>query len=92
MCIYIVKTRLYLLVVYEGIYCIRHNYMFRPLMLVIFRLYMDLSSSYTTDATYVGCFLRVGNVFVWDRDLVCVSGGWMVWNRLTHPTYVVSVP
>ena len=27
---------------------IRHNYMFRPLMLAIFKLYMDLSNSYTT--------------------------------------------
>ena len=53
--------------------------MFRLLMLAIFRLYMDLSSSYTTDTTYVGCFLGVGKGFVWDRDLVCVSGGCMVW-------------
>jgi len=44
----------------QGVYCIRHNYMFRPLMLDTFRLYMDLSSSYTTDTTYVGCFFRCG--------------------------------
>ena len=25
-------------------------------------------------------FLGVGKGFVWDRDLVCVSGGCMVWN------------
>ena len=41
--------------------------MFRLLMLAIFRLYMDLSSSYTTDTidtVYVGCFLGVGKGFV----------------------------
>ena len=46
-----------------AIYYIRHN-MFRPLMLVIFRLYMDLLSSY---ATYVGCF---GDIFTYYIDLV----------------------
>jgi hypothetical protein len=65
-----------------GIYYIRHNYTFRPLMLAIFRLYVDLPSSYTTDKTYVGCFLGVGKGFVWDRDLVCVSGG--VWNSIIN--------
>ena len=25
-------------------------------------------------------FLGVGKGFVWDRDLVCVSGGCVVWN------------
>jgi len=64
-----------------GICYIRHSYMFRPLMLTIFRLYMDLSSSYTTDKTYVGCFfLGVGKEFAWDRDLFYVSGG--VWNSI----------
>ena len=49
------------------IYYIRHYYMFRPLMLAIFRLYMNLSSSYTT---YVGCFYRVwGNVFFCGTDI-----------------------
>ena len=28
----------------------------------------------------MGCFLGVGKGSVWDRDLVCVSGGCMVWN------------
>jgi len=56
--------------------------MFRPLILAIFRLNIDLSSSCTTGTTYVGCFFfgGVGKRFVWDRDLVCVSGGCMVWN------------
>jgi len=56
---------------------------------------MDLSSSYTTGATYVGCFLGVGKVFVWDRDLVCVSGGSHInlfpTPKKKSPTYVVSV-
>jgi len=59
--------------------------MFRPLMLVIFRLYMDLSSSNTTDTadkTYVGCFIRCGNGFVRDRYFVCASGGCIVWNSI----------
>jgi len=43
---------------------------------------MDLSSSYSTDTTIAGCFLGVGKRFVWDRDLVCVSGGCMVWNSI----------
>ena len=61
-----------------AIYYIRHNHMFRPLMLAIFRLYMDLPSTYTT---CVGCFLGVGKgSFWWDRDLICVNGGCMVWN------------
>jgi len=45
-----------------AIYYVRHNYMFRPLMLAIFRLYVDLSSSYTT---YVGCFFTV-----WGKGLI----------------------
>ena len=56
--------------------------MFRPLMVAISRLYMDLSSTYTTDTTYVGCFLGVGKGSVWDRDLLCVSGGCMIWNSI----------
>jgi len=63
-----------------AVHYIRHNYMFRPLMLAIFRLYMDLSSNYTT---YVGCFLGCGERgILWDRDLVCVSGGCAVWNSI----------
>ena len=63
-----------------AIYYNRHNYVFRPLILAIFRLYMDLSSSSTT---YVGCFLGCGERgFLWDGDLVCVSGGYMVWNNI----------
>jgi len=56
--------------------------MFRPLMLAIFKLYLDLLSSYSTDTTYVGFFLGVGKGFVWDRDLVCVSGDCMVRNSI----------
>jgi len=40
-----------------AIYYIRHNYMFRPLMLAIFRLYVNFLSSYKT---YVGCILGSG--------------------------------
>jgi len=60
--------------------------MFRPLMLAIFRLYMDLSSSYVRDTT-CGVFLFYvwGKWFVWDRDLACVSGGCVVWNVLSTP-------
>jgi len=55
-----------------GIYFIRHNYMFRPLVLAIFKLYMDFSSSYTTDTTYVGCFFRCGEgVCVGLRSRLC---------------------
>jgi len=58
------------------VYYIRHNYMFRPLMLAIFTLYMDLSSGYTT---YVWCFLGCGEkvFFVGPRAYLCqwwVSG------------------
>jgi len=42
--------------------------MFRPIMLATFRLYKDLSSIYTTDTTYVACFLGVGKGFVSDRE------------------------
>jgi len=46
--------------------------MFRPLMLTIFRLYMDLSSSYTTETTYVGCFFRCGEgVCMGPRSRLC---------------------
>jgi len=51
-------------------------------MLVIFRLYMNLSSSYKQIQHKWGVFLGVGKGFVWDRDLVCVSGGCMVWNNI----------
>ena len=51
--------------------------MFRPLMLAIFRLYMDLSSSYTT---YVGCFFWGGvgkGVFCGtELSFVSVVGAW----------------
>jgi len=69
MCIYSQNTTIFI----SSILCIyynRHNYMFRPLMLAIFRLYMDLSSSYTT---YVGCFFGgVGKgFFVGPRPRLC---------------------
>jgi len=51
--------------------------MFWPLMLAIFRLYMDLSSSYICHICGV-FLLGVGKGFVWDRNLICVSC--MVWN------------
>ena len=77
MCIYRQNTTIFISSIL-AIYYIRHNHMFRPLILAIFRLYMDLTSSYTT---YVGCFFRVwGRGFLWDRNLVCISGGCMVWN------------
>ena len=37
-----------------SIYYIRHNYVFRPLMLAIFRLYMNTYQ--VVIQTYVGCF------------------------------------
>jgi len=37
------------------IYYIRHNYMFRPVMLAIFRLYMNTYQAVIQ--TYVGCIL-----------------------------------
>jgi len=54
-------------------YYIRHNYMFQPLMLAIYRLCMDLSSSYTTDTIYVECFLGVSKGFVWGTEISFVS-------------------
>ena len=58
--------------------------MFRPLMLTILRLYMDLSSSYTTDTTYMcGVCLGVVKGFVWVRDRVCVSCRCIMWNSIT---------
>ena len=80
MCIYSQNTTIFISSIL-AIYCIRHNYMFRLLMLAIFRLYMNLSSNYTT---YVGCFLGSGErvFFVWDRGLFCVSGGCMVWKTI----------
>ena len=72
-----------------GIYYNRHNYMFRPLMLAIFRLYMNLTSSYTA---CVWCFwgVRGRGYFLWDRDLVCVSGGCMVWNSVISYPFLNS--
>jgi len=48
-----------------GICYNRHIYMFRRLMLAIFRLYMNLSSSYTPS---VGCFLGCG-----EGVILCVA-------------------
>jgi len=79
--LYIVITTIFVIGIL-AIYYIGYNYMLRPLMFAIFRLHMDLSSSYTT---YVGCFLGgcMGKVFFWwDRDLLCVSGGCTVWNNI----------
>ena len=46
--------------------------MLRPLMLAMFRLYMDLSSSYTTDTTDVECFFTCGEgVCVGPRSRLC---------------------
>jgi len=54
-----------------GIYYNRHNYMFRPLMLAIFRLYMNLSSSYTA---CVRCFLgREEGVILCGTEISFVS-------------------
>jgi len=78
MCIYRQNTTIFISSIMDNYY-IRHNYMFRPLMLVIFRLYMGLWSSYTKIQSMWGVF-RCGKGFVWDRDLVFVSGGCMVWN------------
>ena len=81
MCIYRQNTTIFISSTL-AIYYVRHNYMFRPLVLAIFRLYMDLSSSYTT---YVGRFLESGErgfFFVWDRNLVCVSGVCVVWDSI----------
>jgi len=71
-----------------GIYYSRHNYMLLPLMLAIFRLYMNLSSSYTA---CVGCFfwgVWGRGYFVWDRNFVCVSGGCMVWNIINTYSFL----
>ena len=69
MCTYRQNTTIFIISILT-IYYIRHNYMFRPLMLAIFRLNMKLSSSYTT---YVGCFLGCGDrgFFVGPRYLLC---------------------
>jgi len=60
-----------------AIYYIRHNYMFRPLMLAIFRLYVNFLSSYKT---YVGCILgsgeRVFFLFGTEFSFVFVVGAW----------------
>ena len=44
MCIYRQNSTIFISSIL-AIYYIRHNYKFRPLMLAIFRLYMNLSSS-----------------------------------------------
>jgi len=57
--------------------------MFRPLMQAIFRLYMDLSSNLYNRYNVCGVFfLGVGKGFVWNRDLVCVSGGCVFCNSI----------
>jgi len=68
-CIYRQNTTIFISSI-MGVYYNTHKYMFRPLMLAIFRLYMDLSSSYTT---YVGCFFRVWGkgFFVRSRSRLC---------------------
>jgi len=45
---------------------------------------MDLSSSYTTDTTYVGCFFRYGEgVCVGPRSCLCQWGvHGLVWNSI----------
>jgi len=51
--------------------------MFRPLILAIFRLYKDLSSSYTKDAKYVGCFcVRERGLCGIEITFVSVVGAW----------------
>ena len=55
-----------------GYHYIRHNYMFGLLVPANFRLQTDLSSSYTTDKTYVGCFFRCGEgVSVGPKSYLC---------------------
>ena len=58
-----------------SIYYIRHNYMFRPLMLTIFRLYMN--NYLVVIQTICGLFLGVRGV-VQVRDLVFVKEGCVV--------------
>ena len=54
-----------------GIYYNRHNYMFRPIILTIFMLYMNLSSSYTA---CVGVFLLCGErVILYGTEISFVS-------------------
>ena len=82
MCVYRQNTTIFIRSILATYY-IKHNYMFRPLMLAIFRLYMYLSSSYTTDTTCVGCVFGCGEgVCVGPRSRFCVSGGRMVWNSI----------
>ena len=74
-----------------AVYYIRHNYMFRPLMLVTFTLYMDLQSSYTA---YVGFFQGVveGIFFVGMRSRLCqcwVSG---MEQYYCHPCLSLAMP
>jgi len=60
--------------------------MFWPLMLAIFRLYMNLLSSYTA---CVGCILGSGEgVILCGTEISCVSGGCMVWNIIiSYPLF-----
>ena len=61
------------------IYYITHNFMFRPLMLAIFRLYMNTYQVVTQ--TICGLFLGVGGV-VQVRYLVFVKEGCVVWDTI----------
>jgi len=57
MCVY-VKTQLYLLVSVLNICYIRYNYMYRPCMLAIVRLYMKTYP--VVIQMYVGCLSGIG--------------------------------
>ena len=66
--------------------------MFRPLMLAIFRLFMNLSSSCTT---YVGCFLGGGvgkEVILCGTEIsfVSVVGAWSGTLSLAILTYLLT--
>jgi len=65
--------------------------MFRPLMLAIFRLYIDLSSSYTTDTTYVGCFFRCGKRVLCGTEIsfMSVVGVWSETVSLVYSLFIV---
>jgi len=52
---------------------------------------MDLSKAMQQIQHMWGVFLDVGKGFVWDRDLVCVSGGCMVWNSIMWFIHALSL-
>jgi len=58
-CVYMSNTIIFIGTIL-CIYYIRHNYMFRPLMLAIFRLYMNTYQ--VVIQTICGLFLGVGRV------------------------------